>query len=251
MKKLLGFALSLALLLAAPAPAQAESSCQTELSLCRTDDVISVDCVFAVSGAGTITDVTMAGQGWTSAWNYVESEERLYVAIASANPIEKAKSLATVTSDGEITLSPVSVMVNGKTADTSCLSHGSAAAMEEIKPTCDKPGRTGGSTCSVCGAVLEESTVLPALGPQVTARLSGGTLTISGAITDAAETENTVFLAVYQADGRMLACVDISQKPQNSLQIVRDNMQGAKTVKIFRLGSGLTPCFGALSIEVS
>lgn len=251
MKKLLGFALTLALLLAAPAPALAASSYQTELSLCRTDNVISVDCVFAVSGEGTITDVTLAGENWSREWNYVASEKQLYVAIASAEPFGQVKSLATVTSDGEITLTPVSVKVNGKTADTACLSHGSASAMKEIEPTCDKPGSTGGSTCSVCGAVLEESTVLPARGPQVTAKLSGGKLTVSGALTDDAETENTVLLAVYRADGRMLACVDISREPQNALHLVRDNMQSAKTVKIFRLGSDLIPCFDALSITVS
>lgn len=92
---------------------------------------------------------------------------------------------------------------------------------------------------------------LPPRAPDVTAALTAdGVLTVTGALSENAATTNTVFLAVYQ-NGRLLCVKDISGLAQNELRFVCGDMQGADTVKPFRLGNGLEPRFAVCAIKIS
>lgn len=248
-------------LLALPAPVLAaglngtqdgaEHGIVTELALCCTQEVESVDCVYSISGTGTISSLELKVSDCLYDWNVKDG--KLYLSIATSGIIAKCRTLAEVTSLGEITLTPISLLLNGETADISHLHHGERIPIPELTPTCDKPGSTGGATCSICGAVLEENTVLPALGPSVAAILSSdGTLTINAVLSDDAATENTILLAVY-SNGRMLCCKNISTLTQNDLHLTLSGVRNADTVKIFRLDSmeACNPLRAAIEVAVT
>lgn len=231
----------------------ADSTVSLPVTLCCSDDVYSVDFVFAVEGGGTITACTVADKTCLSDWNFVDSDARLYLSLASAESMKKYKTLAEFSAEGGVTLKPISVKINGKAEDISCLSHGAETDKPDTLPTCDAPGGKGGKICSICGVTLKEHSIeIPATGPQISSTLStGGTLTVSGAVSDSETTENCVMLGIYN-DSKLLDCVDISNKPQNKLNVEIENMQGADTVKIFRWSSlsSMAPLYGAVEVEV-
>lgn len=82
----------------------------------QTGDVYSVDYIFKVEGDGEITAVTAIDTECLLDWNYVESEARLYLSLASGNPIAKGYKIAVVKSTAKIKLTAESLKVNG--ADT-------------------------------------------------------------------------------------------------------------------------------------
>lgn len=222
------------------------------VTFCCKDDVYAIDFVFAVEGSGTITACTVAEKNCFYDWNVVESEARLYFSLASAEPMKKHKTLAEFSAKGEVSVRPISVTINGKTAEVSCLSHGAETDKPDTPPTYDTPGETGGKRCSVCGATVKEPTVIPAIEPQVTATLSqNGVLSVSGVVSDRATTENCVMLGVYNGK-QLLECMDISTQPQNNLNLVIENMQGATKVKLFRWSglANMKPLYHAVEVNV-
>lgn len=229
----------------------AERGVITELALCCTQDVQAVDCVYDISGTGTISSVNLKVIGCLYDWNVKDG--KLHLSVATSDIIENCRTLAEAVSQGEITLKPISLLLNGETADVSHLHHGERIPIPELTPTCDKPGSTGGATCSICGAVLEENTVLPALGPSITAVLSSdGTLTVNAVLSDDAATENTILLAVY-SNGRMLCCKNISTLTQNDLHLTLSSVRNADAVKLFRLDSmaACNPLRAAIEVAVT
>lgn len=221
---------------------------ETPVSICCIGDLYSVDYEF--EAWGDIEDVTCSVPDALFSWNYIKNDARLYISFAAASPV-KVGIAATVISNGEIFLNPVSVRLNGYLTETKCISH-AETAMPEVAPTHDADGSRGGVICARCGYVISEPTVLPATGPQISATLStGGTLTVSGAMSDCETAENCVLLSVYK-DMRLLECMDITAKKQNELNFEIENMQGADKIKIFRWNSlsGMTPMYEATEVEV-
>lgn len=145
-------------------------------------------------------------------------------------------------------------------ADLKCICfHHSGTHFAAIAPTYDEGGNIEHWYCSGCGKYFSDAactqeladvTLLPRA-PDVTAALTAdGVLTVTGALSENAATTNTVLLAVYQ-NGQLLCVKDISDLAQNELRFVCGDMQGADTVKLFRLGSGLEPCFAVCAIRIS
>lgn len=230
----------------------ADNTASLPVTFCCKDDVYAIDFVFAVEGSGVITACTVAEKNCFYDWNFMKSEARLYFSLASAEPMKKHKTLAEFSAEGEVSVRPISVTINGNIADVSCLSHGEETDKPDIQPTYDTPGSKDGKLCSVCGATVKEPTVIPAIGPQVTATLSqNGVLSVSGMVSDRATTENHVMLGVYKGS-RLLECVDISTQPQDNLNVMVENMQGATKVKIFRWSglASMKPLYGAAEVKV-
>ena len=252
MKKITSSILAFALMLTG-ITAFADTSFATPVILCCGSDVYAADYVFSVERTGNISSVNILDKNCISEWNFIESEARLYISLASATPLERLKTIAEVISDTQITLIPVSVTLNGKTADPSCLSH-TEADMEIKEPTIDSPGASGGKVCSVCSAILKEpDTVIPPTGPKVSASLSvDNKLTVSGAISDNKAANCTVLLAVY-GSGKFMHIVNITDKDQNAINIDFENMKNADTVKIFRWEnlSNIKPIHNYIEVEVA
>ncbi len=243
---------TLLLLLTLPASvlaAEAEATTILPLSLCCTGEVYAVDLVYAISGQGEIADISLTVSDCLFDWNVKEG--CLYLALAASTPLAPCAAFAQVSCTGVLTLTPISLLLNAQSAELSHLSHGEAIPMEERAPTCDTPGAAGGSTCAVCGAVLEQCAVLPALGPSATAELSEtGELTVSAVLSDDAVTGNIVLLAVY-SDGRMVCCEDVSDQPQNELSFVFSGIRRADGVKFFRLTDGYNPRYDVVTAAVA
>lgn len=226
----------------------AEAGVETPVNICCIGDLYSVDYEFEVSG--TIKNVRCDISGGSLEYNYDKQKNTLNISFAASTAV-KGGRVATIISDEAITLTPKSVRLNGWKTETACIYH-AETAMDKKDPTCDSAGSHGGVKCTRCGYVISEPTISPATGPQITAKLSaGGTLTVSGAVSDSETTENCVMLGIYE-DSKLLDCVDISNKPQNKLNIEIENMQGADMVKIFRWSSlsSMTPLYGAVEVEV-
>lgn len=231
-----------------------DNSFETPVSLCSREDIYSVDYEFQVGGNANIISVDVSDKNCIFDWNFIKSEARLYVSLASAMPIEKCKTLINITSDGEISLSSVSLKTDGKDASPAHLHHGAETDMPQIDPTCDSPGFKGGKLCSVCGAVLKEHDItIPPTGPVVSAALSeDNTLTIGGALSDNETAEGCVLVGIY-TNNRVIKLCDISKQGQNNINLKIQNMAGADMVKIFRWDSmlNLKPISDAFEIEVS
>lgn len=231
----------------------AENSVETPIILCCENDVYSVDYVFSVTGDATITSVLVNDKNCMYDWNYVKSEAKLYISLASAQPLQKCKELIRVVYDSEIVLTPVSVKTNGMFAELSCLKH-TEVDMPKVNPTYDKSGKEGGKICDVCKIVLKEhDTEIPALGPQITAKLSSdGVLSISGALTDNTSLDGEVILAIY-SNGSLVNFCDISSLNQNAINIDIENISNADTVKIFQWSdiTSMIPLNGAVIAQVN
>lgn len=83
----------------------------------QKEDVYSVDYVFNVEGNGEITSVTATDSGCILDWNYIKSEAKLYISLASANPIVKTQKIAEVKSSAKIKLTAILLKVNGMDAE--------------------------------------------------------------------------------------------------------------------------------------
>lgn len=232
----------------------ADENIITPIELCVQSDVYSADFVFSVSEGADISSVEITDENCMADWNYLKSEARLYISLASAMPIKKHKEIANLVSNKKINITAVSVMINGKSAELSCLSHGTETEKTPINPTYDTPGENGGKICSVCGAILKEHDIqIPPTGPVIEAvRDNNGKIKITGGISDSETTQNAVLLGIY--DGKkLLKLINISSHNQNALNIEIENMQSADTVKIFRWStlSGMKPIYRAITAEVT
>jgi len=134
MRKVISLIL-IALLLIPCVSVYARGSTETPVTLCYSGDVYAVDFVFDVSGDGEITNVTVSDTNSFFDWHYVESEGKLYIALASGRAIEKSDAMATVVTEGNITLTKVSTVINGD----SSLGHSYSSIYDD--------------TCNDCGHV--------------------------------------------------------------------------------------------------
>lgn len=225
----------------------AETRFETPVSICCIGDLYSVDYEFKTDGSAE--DVEFDITGAVCSWNYSKAEGKLYISVASAVPIAKSAKLAAVISNEKITLTPVSVRLNGWLTETACIYH-SESAMPETKPTFDTDGSTGGTFCTRCGVTLTKPTVLPSTGVSVTASLSeDNTLTISGAVPAA---DGVVLVGIYSGKKFMKVC-NISAQNQNSINLKIEGMTGADAVKIFRWDSfsGMKPIYDDVEVKVT
>ena len=228
----------------------AEAGAETPISICCIGDLYSVDYEFKTDGIVENVKFNIAGAACN--WNYSKAESKLYISVASAVPIAKTAEIAAVISNDKITLTPVSVRLNGWITETGCIYH-SESEMPEKKPTCDSDGSTGGTLCTRCGVTLTEPTVLPATGPIVKAELSDdNVLTINGTLSDSAEAYGAVLVVIY-SDKRLVKLCDISKQNQKSIKLEIDNMGDADTVKIFRWESisNMKPIHDDIEVKVT
>ena len=228
----------------------AEAGVKTPISICCIGDLYSVDYEFKTDGS--VENVKFHIVGAVCNWNYSKAESKLYISVASAVPIAKTAEIATVISNDKITLTPVSVRLNGWITETGCIYH-SESEMPEIKPTCDSDGSTGGTLCTRCGVTLTEPTVLPATGPIVKATLSDdNVLTINGTLSDSAEADGAVLVVIY-SDKRLVKLCDISKQNQKSINLEIDNMGRADLIRIFRWESlsNMKPIHDDIEVKVT
>ena len=144
--------------------AWAEEGYSYGISLCYDGDAYSVDYVFDVPEDVDILSVSIADANCFYDWNYIKSEARLYISLASGNIIPKGKVIATVEISEERTfLVPISIKVNGSTKDKVYAYH-TDVPMSYVPPTCEDTGLTWGRYCSNCGIVLDEQEIIPANG---------------------------------------------------------------------------------------
>ena len=116
----------------------AEAGYTCDVALCYDGDVYAVDYVFDVLTEVDILSVLANDTNCIYDWNFVKDEARLYISLASASPISKGKTIATVGVSSETVLVAVSVTVNGNIKDNVFAYH------------------TDGDTCAKCGVVLTE-----------------------------------------------------------------------------------------------
>lgn len=96
-------------------------------------DVYSVDYVFKVEGECDITAVIAMDENCLLDWNFVESEARLYISLASANPIAKKAKIAEVKSTAKIKLIAESLKVNGNITEVESFVPGDVTGDGEVK----------------------------------------------------------------------------------------------------------------------
>ena len=220
------------------------------ITLCFNGDVYSVDFIYEVSDGADITSVSLNVDNCMFDWNYIKSEAKLYLSIASGTPIPKTDALAVVSSGNEITLTPVSAIVNGskiaKTAHT-------AGDCDYTAPGFDTPGHTGEVKCSECGFVLESEKEIPPTEPVVKAIISDEkTLMISGGLSDNETAEGVTYIAVYDQDHRLLRLYDATTLNQSNFKVEFENCRDASEVKIFRWKpENIQPLHNAVKIAVS
>lgn len=233
MKKFL--TILLVVLMALPCTAFAEETYQTSIALCYDGDAYSADYVFDVPEGANILSVSITASSCFYDWNFVQDEARLYLSLASASPIAKAKSIATIVTDKEnLLLEPASVVVNGNIKENVSAYH-TVLPMESMPPTFDTLGHIGGEKCANCGIILTEPSPVSPTSPKVKAVLEkSGTLTVSGGLSDTPTAEGTTFLAVYNKDNRMLTLANITVLDQSDFSISIENMKDAYTVKVLR-----------------
>ena len=249
MKKLTSILIAILLLLSSIA-VYADADYTYDISLCYSGDAFSVDYVFSVPDGVEILSVSVSDANCFYDWNYVKSEARLYLSLASGNVIPKAKTIATVKTNVDSELSLISMKVNGKTA-ANAYEH-TPQDMEYVAPGFDTPGLSGGKTCSNCGIVLKEPDAVEPTGPIVSAVLdSNKTLTVSGGVSDNKVAEGTTYLAVYNKDNRLLELKIITELDQSNFNVPIENMKDAHTVKIFRWEIlTLRPLHNAVEVSV-
>ena len=229
----------------------ADETYETPISLCYDGDAYSVDYVFEVTGDASVTEVILNDNDCYFDWNYIASEARLYISLASGNVIERADTIATIISDAEIELIPVKVVVNGKIKNDVYAFHTPDEIEEEI-PTIEKPGSTSGELCISCGLILVKPEILPAKGPSVKAILdSDGVLMVSGGLSDSSNAEGMTYLAVYDESNRMIHLEDITDLDQSDFNAEIENVTDACTVKVMRFAySSYSPLDKAVEADV-
>lgn len=213
---------------------------KTSLAICCTGDIYSVDMVYALTEGTMVSSVSLNVKDCIYDWNV--SDGRLYISVAAASPIRLDAYPVEVVTNVQAELTPVSVKVNGKSGENIKTEH-TAEVVEGTPPTCDGTGLTDGEKCSDCGVVLTAQQVIPATGPVLSASLSAeGMLALSGAITDNPVTQGKTLVAVYRADGRMIAFRNITDENQSGFTVDIEGCAAASEIKILRWEKGgVTP----------
>ena len=228
------------------------SVCDFGVALCYDGDAYSVDYILDVPTDAEVLSVSLNIENCFYDWNYVKSEARLYISLASANVIPETDSIATVRMQATLPyLTPYSVTINGSARNNDYFYHKSVT-LDSVEPGFDTPGSYGGKICSGCGAVLEEGKELSPTGPVVTAVLdSGKALTVSGGVSDNEIAKGRVYLAIYDAENKMLGVKDITDLNQSDFITSIPNVGGAQNVKLLRWAfNSLTPMYDAVIISV-
>ena len=249
MKKFITILIAILLLLFSMT-VSAETDYAYNVSLCYDGDAYSVDYVFSVPDGVEVLSVSVSDANCFYDWNYVKSEARLYLSLASGNVIPKYKMIATVKTSIDAEPSLISMKVNGKTA-TNAFEH-TPEDMEYVAPGFDTPGELGGKTCSNCGIVLEEPDVVEPTGPIVSAVLdSNKILMVSGGVSDKKMADGTTYLAVYDKHNRLLDLKVITELDQSNFNVPIENMKDAYTVKVLRWEMlSLRPLHNAVEVSV-
>lgn len=174
--------------------AHAAEGYTTPINLRPRDNVYSVDYVFAVEGGESITAVTAVDSSCLLDWNYIAAEARLYISLASAQPLDTGYKLATVSSTARLTLTAESLRVNGVTASVDDYIPG------DMK---DDYVLTGLTLTDAAGAPLADI-------PRADFRA------VVAVKNNSASEDSLVLLASYSADGQLLG---ISTAPISGLSI--------------------------------
>lgn len=215
--------------------AHAAPAFETPVILCCAGEVYAVDLVYQTTQPVQITAVQFhLEEDAMTDWNYVESEKKLYISIASAYPIASSKQLATITTAQQADFTPISAVVNGNQTDGVFTEH-AATGIPDAAPGCETPGSTGGVQCARCGIILEAPQEIPPTGPIVHARLeAGGVLTVSGKLADGETVPHAVFIGCYDGGHRLIAAQDISHLNQSGFTVSIQGCADAQTIQIFR-----------------
>ena len=229
----------------------AQEVIETPVALCYNEDAYSIDYEFLVSDNANITNVRLELSGCFYDWNYVKTDARLYISLASANPIPKSIAVATIISDDAITVSPLSIRVNGIISNNAKCNH-TETKTDALAPSVEKPGMSEGLKCTDCELVIKESEEIPATGPVVTAVSDeNGNLTVCGALSDSAEANGITYLAIYDKSERMITVCDITKLNQSDFTTTVQNVNNAYKIKILRWSaSGLTPLYNAVDVYI-
>ena len=132
----------------------------TELTICTDKDVYSVDLNCSVSAPTDILSVKINSDGCMFDWNYVETDARLYISLASASPIQLTKALVTISTSNDVKITTESVSINGNKKLSVNDTH-TETVIPRQPSTEETVGYSEGSVCSVCGAVIESPRELP------------------------------------------------------------------------------------------
>lgn len=241
------FILALLMALALCVPANAENTIQP-VTICYAGEVTAVDLHYRVNGYGNVS-VSIA-EGFSGDWNYVASEHRLYISIASSEKIDLSCPIAEINAN-DISLTLEQLLVNGQCVDDPIFVH-TPQSVPAVPPTCDRPGLSEGSTCEVCGAVLKEQKTIPATGPTLSAVLDGsGKLRIRGAVSDEETIEGRTLIAVYAAGNKMLALCDLGAQKLNAVDLVITDCSTAAKVRLYQLSDIWMPLGAPIDIPVS
>ena len=163
MKKFITILIAILLLLSSMT-VSAETDYAYNVSLCYDGDAYSVDYVFGVPDGVEVLSVSVSDANCFYDWNYVKSEARLYLSLASGDVIPRAKNIATIAADKEnVVFEIISFKVNGLVNNEANPTHNHVID-KAVAPTCNETGLTEGSHCSVCNAVLVAQQVIPATG---------------------------------------------------------------------------------------
>ena len=135
----------------------ADNGYSLDVALCYDGDAYSADYVFDVPAGVQVLSVSVNDENCYFDWNYVESEARLYISLASGSVIAKSKAIAKISLSSEVeSLDAASVTVNGRIKKDVYAYH-SPETVGAVPPGVNTPGESGDIVCEVCGVLLEES----------------------------------------------------------------------------------------------
>lgn len=247
MKRLICLLIAALTALALCLPAAAGTAPQ-QVTICCPGEINAVDLVYGVPAGAAIQSVSFP-EGVYGEWNHIAAKNRLRISIASSAPLNLANAIAEIDAGGaELTLQEI--RINGQQWAVPVLTH----TPEDIpakEPTHDEPGLTAGTVCAVCGAVLKAQQEIPALGPELRARITGDGLHVEGILSDAQSVEGLLLLAVYGKSGQLLTCRDISTQNPSALDLTIPDCADAVRIKLLRLTRNWMPSHAATEVSVS
>ncbi|MBR5219005.1 MAG: hypothetical protein IKV89_04670 [Clostridia bacterium] len=214
------------------APVSAQDRYETPIALCCEKDVFAVDMIFGITEEVTVSSVSLNIKNALSDWNVKDG--KLYVSVASADALSLPVVLGRVYTNAPCTLIPQSITVNGSDRENIYTSH-LGVTIPGTPPSCDRGGLTDGEKCGRCNVITREQETVPATGPQISAAADEhGTLTVGGIISDTPVASGRVWLAVYRADGRLIAIKSLTGENQSDFELEIPGCTKGTEVKIFR-----------------
>jgi len=210
---------------------KAETDVKIPVALCYNGDAYAVDYVFRVAGNADIRTVQCNFGGMVE-WNYIESEARLYISLASAYAFPLTENILSVTATADIALQLESATVNGVRRDDVFSAH-TETEISAVPPTCDNEGWTAGKKCAFCGYVLEQPQAIPALKPDVEiVYAADDSITVSGKISDTATAQGRIIIEVLSKEKQILQRKDITDLDQTAFSVLIEDCREAAFVRI-------------------